>query len=166
MQTHAARLFLLALLALLAGCGFALRGGTPVSAQFPALTVLAADPASPLLPELKRALAQDGVTVSDTAVDGQPVLTLSAESLGREILSYDERARVSEYLLRYQVEIGVKLGDAERLPVSPILLQREYGFDEQAALGAAQEEAVLTVELRREMVERILERLRRSQLAP
>lgn len=166
MRNFAVRLFLPVLLALLAGCGFALRGGTPVSAQFPALTVVAADPASPLLPELKRALSQDGVAVSDTAVEGQPVLTLSAESLGREILSYDERARVSEYLLRYQVEIGVKLGEAERLPVSPILLQREYGFDEQAALGAAQEEAVLTGELRREMVERILERLRRSRLTP
>lgn len=165
MHTRLVRLFLLSVLLTLAGCGFALRGGTPVSAQFPALTVIAADPASPLLPELKRALAQDGVTVSDTTVDGQAVLTLSTEAFGREILSYDERARVSEYLLRYRVEFGVKLGDTERLPVSAITLQREYGFDEQAALGAAQEEAVLTVELRREMIERILERLRRSRLA-
>lgn len=149
------RSLLLILLSLLAGCGFKLRADVAWPAAWQPLEIRSADPVSPLKQELKRRLRQQDVVLVDT--EAAAVLEIRRESLQREVLSVDERARVSEYVLHLEVEYLLRAADREVLPAATLRLSRDYSFDELQALGAAQEEEVIETELRREIARRILD---------
>lgn len=150
------RIPLLLLLTLaLAACGFKLRQDVAWPAAWQPLQIAVADPVSPLKQELEQRLRGQNVVIS--AADPVAVLEIRRESLFREVLSVDERARVSEYILRLEVEFTVRVGEREVLPLSTLSLSRDYSFDELQALGAAQEEELITTELRREIARRILD---------
>jgi len=71
---------------------------------------------------------------------------------------------VGEYELHYRVIYAVQAADgSEILKDTPIELSRVYSFDEQQAIGAAQEEETIRAELRRDAVRVIMERLQRIQ---
>lgn len=146
---------LLVLLCLLAACGFKLRTDVAWPTAWQPLEIRSADPVSPLKQELKRRLRQQDVALVET--EAAAVLEIRRESLQREVLSVDERARVSEYVLHLEVEYLLRAGDREVLPATTLRLSRDYSFDELQALGAAQEEEVIETELRREIARRILD---------
>lgn len=144
---------------LLAGCGFQLRGNSPLVAGLDAVALRSTDPNSDLSIELERALKQSSAW---TDADGAAVLSLSNEALNRQILSYNERARVSEYTLVLTVDVVLQRGDDVLQPGITLSVEREYGFDENQALAAAKEEELITRELRRQMVQQILEHVRQA----
>lgn len=137
------------------GCGFQLRQDVAWPAAWQPLSIRSVDPVSPLKQELLRRLRQQDVRTVDT--DAAAVLEIRRESLFREVLSVDERARVSEYVLHLDVEYALQVGDRSVLPATTLRLSRDYSFDELQALGAAQEEELIETELRRDMARRILE---------
>lgn len=160
------RRFLTVLLCvLLAGCGFQLRQDTPWRAEWQPLRVSAPDPVSALRLALALRLQQQGVSLVDDA-DAPAHLELRREFLGRDVLSVDERARISEYVLTLEVEYRFRVGTTEIVPPTTLRFSRDYDFDELEALGAAQEEELIAQELRREAVRRILEQIGRSTATP
>src|SRR5258708_1400986 len=87
--------------ALLAGCGFQLRG----QAQLPFETLYIPG-SSPLAVELKRNVAAASKTrIVDGVGDAQAILGFTEELRDKVILSFNTAGRVSEYQLRYRVGI-------------------------------------------------------------
>jgi LPS-assembly lipoprotein len=146
----------------LTACGFKLRADVPWRADWQPLSITAPDPVSALKQQLELRLRQQDVQL----VDEKPraVLAITRETLNREVLSVDERARVSEYVLTLDVEYAFSVDGKEVIPPTTIRFNRDYNFDELQALGAAQEEELIATELRRTVVRRMLEQIVRTEL--
>jgi LPS-assembly lipoprotein len=143
--------------ALLAGCGFQLRG----QAQLPFET-LHIPGGSPLVVELKRNVAAASKTrLVDGVGDAQAVLGFTAELRDKVILSFNTAGRVSEYQLRYRVGFRVTdpKGGLVYVPTSEILLTRDVSYSDAQVLAKETEEALLYRDMQSDMVQQILRRL-------
>lgn len=157
---------LLSACALLIGAcgGYHLREAKPLPNVLGVVTIEAVNLDSPLVMDLERELKSAGATLAPMNSAGATLLKIVSETEERNVISLDERAKVGEYELHYRVSYAVDGADAKPLlRETPIDLSRVYSFDESQALGAAQEEAIIRTELRRDAVRQIMERLARIQ---
>ena len=159
-------LILLALLALLQGCGFHLRGSSTTDANLP-------DDISPLLIqglgqndflklELENQLVNSDVQVIDTAAEAASVLRITDRKSDRRVETVDSRGKVLEYRLRetLSLELVDRTGNV-RVPAQSLELIRIYAYEEQV-LGSQQEESFLRKDMWRHMADQILTRLSRQ----
>ena len=147
--------------ALLAGCGFHLRG----QAQLPFET-LHIPGASPLVVELKRNLAAASKTrLVDSPAQAQAVLGFTEETRDKVILSFNAAGRVQEYQLRYRV--GFRVSDPKSgqvyLPTKEILLTRDVTYSDAQVLAKETEETLLYRDMQSDMVQQILRRMVAAQ---
>lgn len=142
-------------LLLLTSCGFHLRGSVELP---PALSEIAVkDGATDIAPELRHAMKNAGVLVTDSAL---MVLQLRAEKYGKRVLSVDSVGRALEYGLSYSVRFSLKDEKGVTwMPEDSVTQTRDLRFDETAVLGTAREEAQLKTEMRRDAVLQILRQL-------
>lgn len=148
----------------LAACGYTLRQAQPLPQVLSSVVIEAVNLDSLLVMDLERELKGAGATLKPLNTTGVSVLKIQEETAERNVISLDDRAKVGEYELHYRVVYAVDGADGQPLlRDTPINLSRVYSFDEQQALGAAQEEDLIRGELRREAVRMILERLQRIQ---
>jgi LPS-assembly lipoprotein len=156
--------YLPAVLALLqlSGCGFHLRGKITLPNNVSALSVQSADDLNPLRLILERQLEANQLLDKAAPVK----LEIVSDALSRETLSVNDQARVSEFVLRYQVQYRLLEPGKDAATPSALEVRREYSFDETQALGAAQEEAIIAEDLHREMASLILLRLQKAKNAP
>ena len=144
----------------LAGCGFHLRKEANLPASMKKVHVQGADPTSPLVKELVKALPRSGTEVVDAVAADVAVMNISANAFSTDVLSVGGNARATEYALRYHVEFEVQdAGGTALLPKQTIELTRDFTFDASQALGVAAEVDLLTQELQRDMTQAILRRL-------
>jgi LPS-assembly lipoprotein len=148
----------------LSSCGFHLRGSIALPESINAVFVQSADPINPLKLEIEKLLRANRIAQIDAMTANAARVNILRDVLGREILSVNERARVSEFLLRYEAEVQVQFGSADTNVASETLsVSREYSFDERQALGAAQEEEIISAELRADMAALIVQKLQRPR---
>ena len=145
------------LAALLAACGFHLRG----QAQLP-FESLHIPGNNPLVVELKRNVAAaSGTRLVEKPDEAQAVLGFTQELRDKIILSFSSAGRVSEYQLRYRV--GFRVTDAKGaqvyLPTSEILLTRDMAYSDAQVLAKEAEEALLFRDMQKDMVQQIIRRL-------
>jgi len=143
-------------LVLLAGCGFQLRQAAPLPAALSQVQVVQLDPLGLLSRQLERELVQAGARLAESDA---ATLEVVSERFDRRVLAVDSRARVSEYEL--ELRVAFRLSDAagkELIAREEFVLTRDYAFDELAAIGASQEEALIREELTRDAARRILQR--------
>src|SRR6266581_2361260 len=143
--------------ALLASCGFHLRG----QAQLP-FDTLYIPGTNPLVVELKRNVAAASkARLVDAPGDAQAVLGFTQELREKVILSFNAAGRVSEYQLRYRVGFRVtdSKGGQVYLPTSEILLLRDMAYSDAQVLAKETEEALLYRDMQRDMVQQIMRRL-------
>ena len=149
-----------ALAAVLAGCGFHLRKEADLPASMQRVHIEAADPASPLVRDLARALPRSGVQVATAVEPGVARMRIVANTVSTDVLSVSGSARANEYSLRHHVEFEVlDAAGTALLPKQVIELTREFTFDASQALGVAAEQDLLNQELQRDMVQAILRRI-------
>jgi len=149
--------FACATAALLAACGFHLRG----QAQLPFETLYIPG-VNPLVVELKRNVAAASKTrLVENPDNAQAVLGFTQELREKIILSFNTAGRVSEYQLRYRV--GFRVTDPKGaqvfLPTSEILLTRDVSYSDAQVLAKETEEALLYRDMQSDMVQQILRRL-------
>lgn len=150
---------------LLVSCGFHLRGldKAVLPAELAELRLLGPPGTAMAHDELyvamREALAtQGGARVSESAA--APALVLSAERISTQVLSVGTSGKVSEYLLRYEVDFHVTdAAGRERLAPQTIRLQRSYTFDPLNVLAKEREERDLLRALRRDAAAQIVRRL-------
>jgi LPS-assembly lipoprotein len=159
-------LLVLASALLLAGCGFHLRGSTPVP---PGMETVAVDDLSATTlengginagnrGELRRAVQQSMRALGLTVADDAPVhVELLGESFNRRSASVDPRARTAEYELTYTLGFRVKgEDDCELVKDTRLESVRSYRFKQDAAVAASEEELVLRREMRRDIVSQLM----------
>lgn len=145
-------------LALLAGCGFQLRGAylLPYESLYLALPEY-----SDLGAGLKRAIRASGSTrLTSTADDAQARFMTSADLRERVILSLSGTGRVRELRLRWRY--GYRIVDAkgvDLVPVGEIELTRDMTYDDSNVLAKEQEETLLWRDMQGDMVQQIMRRL-------
>ena len=145
-RTRSARLLAAALVAVLASCGFHLRG--EASYSFESL-YLNSPSAAPITPELKRALegasSAQVVAASDKA---QVVLDLNSVEDNKQILSLTGGGKVFEYLLTKRILFRVHDNEGnDWLPTSEIIVRRTYTYSDTEVLAKTYEEQRLWREM-------------------
>lgn len=146
-------------LMLLAGCGFHLRGQTPLPAVVASPFVESGDHYSPLYAALDKRLRAAGATPAVDAATATAVIRLHVDDTGRELLSVTADNKPGEYEVYYAAEFSVSSGATELLPRNQVKLTRDYGYDESAVLAKEHEEQSLRIALAGEIADLILRRL-------
>lgn len=152
--------------AILAGCGFHLRGQEKAGLS-PELSVLRVRTiggdvrGNELRREVERALTvQADVRIAPETENKFPILTLYGEQTNSRVLSFDANRNVSEFLLRYRVDFDVRNTAGEEIVGrQTIILQRDYTFDRLNVLAKEREEQELGERMRQEAVQQIIRRL-------
>ena len=144
------------LCATLSGCGFHLRG----QAKLPFETIYVPG-SSPLVVELKRNLvAGTHSKLTNSERDAQAIFGFTHEMREKVILSFTTAGLVREFQLRYRV--GFRLYDLKGrnyIPPNEIQLTRDVSFNEGQVLAKESEEALLYMDMQRDMVQQIIRRL-------
>ena len=151
--------FALLVFALASGCGFQLRGQTPLPTTVARPFVEAEDHYSPLYSALDKRLRAAGAQPAADAATASAVIRLHVDDTGRELLSVTADNKPGEYEVYYAAEFSVSSGASELLARNPVKLTRDYGYDESAVLAKEHEEQSLRVALAEEIADLILRRL-------
>lgn len=150
---------------LIAGCGFKLRG----AADLPFDTLYVQAPVgSQFAQQFRRVVTAGSSTkIVDDAKAAAATLVLVAESREKSILSLSGAGRVREFQLRYRMTYRLLDKNAvETLPVSEILLTRDFSFNDQETLSKESEEALLFRDMQNDAVQQLVRRLQAAKLAP
>jgi LPS-assembly lipoprotein len=154
--------FALALVLVLAGCGFQMRG----TADLPFETLYVPPASGPgIALDLKRNIqAGTRTAVVDDMKKADAVLEFSQETRDRLILSLAATGRVREYQLRYTVAFRVHDGKGgEFVPASRVQLTRDITFNDSDVLSKETEEQLLYRDMQFDMVQQIMRRLAAAQ---
>lgn len=152
------RIALLALLSLsLSACGFTLRGSAPASGNSP-VQLVAAEPAGAMASAVRDALQSAGMLAATTASAWQ--LQLGTETLVSRPGSVNSRARAAQHDLELSVEIALARGDTPLFGPVRVASQRSYYEDLSTIAGSSEEVALLQQEMRQELAQQVLRRLR------
>jgi LPS-assembly lipoprotein len=145
--------------ALLAGCGWQLRGTTELPFSRIALDGFA--PRSPLADELKRVLSQSAEVVSSPA-QAQVVLHALSDRRERSVVASTAFGQVRELTLRVRLEFRLATpGGRELIPATELLLARDMSYSETLALAKEYEETQLLRAMQSDIVAQLMRRLAR-----
>lgn len=147
-------------LMLLQGCGFHLRGTFDVPPQMDP-TYIQAPQGDPLARQMREALRSADVEVVDAPDQASAVLRLLRQDQSRRVRAVDQRGKVIDYELTYKVSFDVQDAEGEEL-VSPqaITLVRTQVDPGVEVLGKQEEQTLFFSDMQREMVGRILRRVK------
>lgn len=150
-----------ALAALLAACGFQLRG----TANVPFETIHVPSATGGIALDLKRNIqAGTNAKVVDDPKAAQAVLQFTQEHRQKDILSLTGTGRVREYRLIYRVGFRVHDGKgADYVPASTIEISRDITFNDSEVLAKEAEETLLIRDMQTDMVQQIMRRLAAAQ---
>ncbi|UUZ62017.1 LPS assembly lipoprotein LptE [Polaromonas sp. P1-6] len=152
---------LMASVAALSGCGFALRKAP----DFAFTTLYSGLPeSSPLGVELRRSLQStrkvkvisDGRQINEAQV----ILDVLGDQREKVVLSRNATGQVREFQLRTRFTFKLRtLAGKELIPVTEILQQRDISFNESAVLAKEAEENLLYRDMQSDIVQQIMRRL-------
>jgi LPS-assembly lipoprotein len=150
------------LVALLAACGFHLRG----EAHYEFETLFLNSPASqPLTADLRRSLESIGTAQLVASQDkAQVILDIASVENNKQILSLSSGGRVSEFLLSKRVLFRVHdAAGNDWLPTSELVVRRTYSYSDSAALPKEAQEQRLWREMQDDAVQQIVRRLQSAR---
>ncbi len=154
---------LLLLLLALAGCGYHLRGSSGPGLGQVLPQVVLSGPAggdSGFTPVLRRALRAQGVRVREGPAPGVPELKLVAVERSREVVSVDRQVRAREYALIARVRFLLRRPHGPPLGPAQVAVRRDLVVDPTRVLGSEQEAQRLYREMRAELAQLVVLRLR------
>jgi LPS-assembly lipoprotein len=148
--------------ALLAGCGFHLRGEAHY--EFDSL-YLNSPAAQPLTADLKRSLEGIGTAqLVTTPEKAQVILDIASVENNKQILSLSSGGKVSEFLLSKRVLFRVHdAAGNDWLPTSELVVRRTYSYSDSAALPKEAQEQRLWREMQDDAVQQIVRRLQSAK---
>lgn len=160
LKTVAVRATVLALAAVLAGCGFQLRGTSPVPAALQPLAVKCGSQIpDTLCLSLKEQLELGGIKTAE-ATNATYVLDLKSFSEDRRASAITVRAAAAEYTLTQAVRIELITDDRVPLIADTELSVREsYRYDETNILAKQREQDELEQRMNDRLAQQILFRL-------
>lgn len=149
---------------LLTACGFHLRGENAFDLPFQSICIKSVNNLAPFIIDLRRAIANNHVQVTDTPEQAQLTLDIVSESTDKQILSLSASGRVLEYRLYYRVSYRAYGKDQrEWLAPDEMTLRRDYSYDDTQVIAKEQEEELLYQNMRRDAVQQMLRRLNHAR---
>ncbi|WKD50682.1 LPS assembly lipoprotein LptE [Microbulbifer spongiae] len=143
-------------------CGWHLRG---VPKNFPpgsTIYIFSENPRSDIADELSRLLHNSGVAIAPSPMDADYVLTIHTETERKLTVAVDSEGRASEYELITSVIYSIRTGSGETLlNKAQADVYRALVWDVSEIVSKGEEERLLRAEMRRELIGRIIDRLRR-----
>jgi len=146
--------------ALLPACGFALRGSQSVTSAGESVHLQAAEPGSALAQTLRAALLAADVRLSSSPDEVDYSLQLGAETLVSRPGSVNSRARAAQYDVELSVEVTLRQRETATFGPVRVATQRSYYEDLSAIAGSNEEVTLLQQEMREDLVQQVLRRLR------
>lgn len=147
-----------ALSASISGCGFHLRGQSPLA--FPSVYV-GISAFSDLGASVRRQILTSGSTViEEDPAKAAARLEILGNSQTREILTLSGAGKVREYQLTHAITFRlVNSAGEEIIRPTKISATREYNFDDSQVLAKEQEEALLYRDMQSDLVQQLMRRL-------
>lgn len=145
--------------AVVAGCGFRLRGDVELSARMHAPYLEATDRYTPFYDELRQALVGAGAEIASFSQAATAVVHIHRDETGRDVLTISARNTPQEYEVFYTVEYSVSVAGAEVLPRQRLTLTRDYAYDDTAVLAKQHEEDDIRESLARDLAALVTRRL-------
>lgn len=143
-------------LALLSGCGFQLRGQSPLPF---ANAYVEAGSGSVVAGQLRNYLGLQA-KLADQRDKAEVVIRLTAENREKSILSLSGAGKVREYRLTHKITVSAVGADGkEMLAPSDIKLTRDYSYSDEQILAKEAEEALLRKDMDDDTLRQILRRL-------
>jgi len=143
-------------------CGFHLRGQAGMT--FDSIYLLANNPKSPFVTELRHELKSSKVKLADTREQADIVLDIISEDSEKKILTLSGSGRVTEFRLIYR--ISLRAYDQQQqvwIPAEDLSQHRDFSYDDTLVLAKESEETLLFESMRSEMIQQILRRLSRAK---
>jgi LPS-assembly lipoprotein len=156
----------LACLALLAGCGFQLRGSAGLPADLGGVYLAMPDELSPVAVELRRRLEAGGPRLAPNAAAADAVVRVRIDRTGRRVLAVSARNTPTEFEIFYVLEYSIDRGGQQVVPPQRLELTRNFSFDERDLLAKEHEEDVLREALASDLADLVLRRLESLPPAP
>ncbi|TWC36300.1 LPS-assembly lipoprotein [Pseudomonas sp. SJZ079] len=150
-------LLVIGLAVLLSACGFQLRGTGDVQFALKELDVSARNAYGETLKQVREVLQNNDVRV----YPGAPYsLILSNEQEDQRAASYTSSARTAEYELTMTLDYEIRGAKNLLLMRNQLEVQNFYVQDSNNLIGSGQEGAQLRQEMRRDLVQQLVQRLR------
>lgn len=149
----------IALMFLVSGCGFHLRGQAPLPASLATPFIDSSDRYTPLHAALEARLRAAGARLATDPAAASAVIHLHKDETGRELLSVSANNTPGEFEVYYTVEYSVSAGGGELLKRQQVTLTRDFSYDETAVLAKEHEERSLRAALAEELASLMLRRL-------
>jgi LPS-assembly lipoprotein len=148
---------LAAMLCLLSACGWQLRDAEAVPRSIGSLHIATQASHNGFVSELKRALAVYGVDVVPSAAEASYSIVIVDFRQNRRIATLNASARVAAYQLNEDVDFVITDSAGAILTAS---VERSYEIEERDILSSENEENLIKLEMRQEIVRQILNRLK------
>ena len=137
------RLTALALVLLLAGCGFQLQGTFATPPEMERTYISTEDNRSLFYRDLHEALESSGVNLVDAATDATAIFTILFDQTDQRVLSVSARNVPTEYEVFYTIEYSLDSGTKNLLEPQTLNLTRDYTYDPTLVLGKEHEQQLL-----------------------
>lgn len=147
------------LAAVLAGCGFQLRGKATLPPEMARTILVIDDEYSPFARRVRVMLEQAGVAFV-AMNEATAILEIPRNEVLTEVLTIGDNARVREYRISHTVQFRVlRPGGAELVPLQTIRQARDISFDEQQILAVSREQEHVKQDLADTLSRLLLSRL-------
>jgi LPS-assembly lipoprotein len=143
--------------ALLAACGFQLRGAAQL--PFSRIALVGFAPHSPIADELRRTLSQSAEVVA-TPAQAQVVLHVMSDQRERSVVATTTASQVRELTLRVRFSFRLTTpGGRELIPLTDLLRSSDMSYNETVALAKQYEEANLVRAMQSDIIGQLMLRL-------
>ena len=150
---------LLALLPLLAACGFQLRDEAGLPPEMAQTEIVVEDADSLLVRRVRTLLEQNGVRIV-SGQDATAILEIPTNEPVTSVLTIGDTARVQEYRVSHTVQFRLlDAGGREMLSLQTLSQSREISFDDQRILAASREDEYLRRDLAEDLARMLVSRL-------
>jgi LPS-assembly lipoprotein len=146
----------LALLALLAGCGFHLQGRAPLPALVKNPYVEAPDRQTDFVQSLRHQLLQNGAQLAEQKSQASAIISILQDQMVRRTISVSASNQPNLYEVTYTVRVTVTAGERELLAPQEVVATRDYTFAEPELLAKGHEEDVLREDMARDLADRVM----------
>jgi LPS-assembly lipoprotein len=156
-----ASLLMLGMAVLLSACGWHLRGTLTLPEGLNSVYLHSESDAQLLGRTMEQLLVANQVGIAERQAAAQLIIKLLDFTEDRRVVAVGDNTLVTEYELIATADFSVENARGEViLPPSDVSVIRAYQFDQDNVLGMAEEQQLILQEMRREIAQQIIRRLR------
>ena len=149
----------------LSGCGFHLSSTAEIPEQFKTLTFYSADPYGQLAREVKTALRDNGVTITEDHLNQNiPSLRLTGDNMSKNTISIYQDGKAAEYQLILTVDAEIVIAGDDIHPIT-VKIFKTFFDNPAAALAKDTEQGMITREMYQQAAEQLVRKLKSVDVA-